>query len=262
VFGGTNFPWFNAFCGDIDLIGNKKPQSYFRDVVWGRSRLEMAVLRPVPPGKVEKPTTWGWFDELRSWTWTSSEDEALTVRIYTTGDHVRLLLNGKEVGSGDVSLKTNHTVELPVHYAPGELKVIAFKDGKLFEEMSLKTVGAPYRVALYPDRSRIRQDHNDLSYVMVHILDKEGNLVPDAVAEVSFKVSGPGELAAVGNANPREMDSFHAPRRRTFQGRCLAIVRPTGAPGLITLQAASEGLESASVSLQTEEKSAALKRNR
>ncbi|MGO9337842.1 MAG: glycoside hydrolase family 2 TIM barrel-domain containing protein [Terracidiphilus sp.] len=255
VFGSTSYPWFNAYCGDIDLIGNKKPQSYFRDVVWGRSKLEMAVLRPVPSGKAERPTAWGWFDELRSWTWTGNEDEALTVRIYTTGDHVKLQLNGKEVGSADVSMKTNYTVELPVHYASGELKAIALKDGKPFEEMSLKTVGAPYRVALSPDRSRINQNRNDLSYVMVHILDKDGNLVPDAVADVRFQVSGPGKLAAVGNANPRETDSFHVPRRRTYQGRCLAIVRPTGAPGLITLLAASDGLEQASVSITAQNRS-------
>ena len=250
VFGGTSFPWFNAYCGDIDLIGNKKPQSYFRDVVWGRSKLEMAVLRPAPSGKVQRPTTWGWYDELRSWTWTPDKDQPLTVRIYTTGDHIKLLLNGKEAGSADVSLNTNLTAELSVPYAPGELKAVAFKDGKPFGEMSLKTVGAPYRVALYPDGSSLKADRNDLSFVMAHILDKEGNLVPDAVAEVSFKVSGPGELAAIGNANPREMDSFHAPRRRTFQGRCLAIVRPSGAPGQITVQATSAGLEPASLSLQ------------
>ena len=250
VFGGTNFPWFNAYCGDIDLIGNKKPQSYFRDVVWGRSKLEMAVLRPAPSGKVQRPTSWGWYDELRSWTWTPDQDEPLTVRIYTTGDHVKLLLNGKEVGGADVSVKTNYTVALPVPYAPGELKAVAFKDGRPFGEMSLKTVGDPYRVALYPDRSRLKADRNDLSFVMAHILDKEGNLVPDAVAAVSFKVSGPGDLAAVGNANPREMDSFHVPRRRTFQGRCLAIVRPAGGSGQIIVEATSAGLETASVSLQ------------
>jgi beta-galactosidase len=250
IFGISLFPWFNAFCGDIDLIGNKKPQSYFRDVVWGRSKLEMAVLRPAPSGKIQRPTTWGWFDELRSWTWTGHEDEALVVRVYTTGDRVKLLLNGKEVGSGEASLKTNYTVELPVHYAAGELKAIAFKDGKPFEEMSLKSVGAPYRVALSPDRSKIKADRNDLSFVTAHILDKEGNLVPDAVAEVSFTVSGPGELAAVGNANPMEMDSFHSPRRRTFHGSCLAIARPTGVPGLITVKAVCPGLEPASISLR------------
>src|SRR3984885_110546 len=51
IFAG--YPWFNAYCGDIDLIGVKKPQSYYRDVLWGTSKLEMAVERPVPKGRKE-----------------------------------------------------------------------------------------------------------------------------------------------------------------------------------------------------------------
>ena len=62
------YPWFNSYCGDIDLIGNKKPQSYFRDVVWRRSKVEMAVRRPIPTGYTEHVSMWGWSDELRSWT--------------------------------------------------------------------------------------------------------------------------------------------------------------------------------------------------
>src|SRR6266849_6030024 len=110
-FVGPDFPWFNAYCGDIDLIGNKKPQSYFRDVVWGRSTLEMAVRRALPEGRKEEITAWGWFDELRSWTWLGEEGLPVTVRVYSTGDQVRLVLNGKEVGTAAVSAKTKLTAE-------------------------------------------------------------------------------------------------------------------------------------------------------
>ena len=67
------YPWFNSYCGDIDLIGNKKPQSYFRDVVWRRSKIEMAVQRPHPAGLHRTRQLWGWSDELRSWTWPGFE---------------------------------------------------------------------------------------------------------------------------------------------------------------------------------------------
>jgi beta-galactosidase len=246
----TDFPWFNAYCGDFDLIGNKKPQSYFRDVVWGRSKLEMAVQRALPDGRKEQVTAWGWFDELRSWTWPGEEDLLVTVRVYSTGDQVRLLLNGKEVGNAGVSTKTKLTAEFSVPYAPGELKAIALKDGNPIAELNFKTTGTPYRITLLPDRSELKRDRNDLSYVMVHIEDKEGNEAPDAVAEVIFDVVGAGELAAVGNANPKEMASFRRPRRRTFHGKCLAIVRPTGTRGLITVQARSEGLLPASTEIR------------
>jgi beta-galactosidase len=249
-FVGTDFPWFNAYCGDIDLIGNKKPQSYFRDVVWGRSKLEMAVRRALPEGRKEEITAWGWFDELRSWTWPGEEGLPVTVRVYSTGDQVRLLLNGKEVGSAPVSAKTKLTAEFSVPYAPGELKAIALKDGNPIAELSFKTTGTPYRITLHPDRSQLKRERNDLSYVMVHVEDKDGNEVPDAVAEVRFDVGGAGELAAVGNANPKEMASFRRPHRRTFHGKCLAIVRPTGTRGVITVQARSEGLLPASTQIR------------
>jgi beta-galactosidase len=241
-FVGTDFPWFNAYCGDIDLIGNKKPQSYFRDVVWGRSKLEMAVRRVPPDGRKEEITAWGWFDELRSWTWPGEEGLPVTVRVYSTGDQVRLLLNGKEVGSAAVSAKSKLTAEFSVAYAPGELKAIALKDGNPIAELAFKTTGSPYRITLHPDRSLLKRDRNDLSYVMVYVEDKRGNEVPDVVAEIRFDVGGAGKLAAVGNANPKEMASFRHPRRRTYHGRCLAIVRPTGTRGQITVQATSEGL--------------------
>jgi beta-galactosidase len=258
VFGDRpDFPWFNSYCGDIDLIGNKKPQSYFRDVVWDRSKIEMAVLRPLPEGRKEQISAWGWFDELRSWTWPGQEGLTLTVRVYTKGDRVQLLLNGKEVGSADVSTitdlpagKTIMTAELTVPYAAGELKAVALKDGKPIAQTSLKTAGAPHRITLHPDRLTLKRSRNDLSFVMVHVEDNDGNLVPDAVADISFKLLGTGELAAVGNANPKEIASFRLPRRKTYQGRCLAVVRPTGTAGSITLQANSEGLEPASVALR------------
>ena len=120
---------------------------------------------------------------------------------------------------------------------------------RLIAETSLKTVSSPYRVTLHPDRSTLKRSRNDLSYVMVHTEDKDGNLVPDAVAEIRFKVSGVGELAGVGSANPREMASFRLPRRKTFHGQCLVIVRPTGTAGPITIQASSEGLEPASITI-------------
>jgi beta-galactosidase len=100
------FPWFNCYCGDIDLIGQPKAQWFHRRVIWGLSALEMAVQRPVPAGRTEVVSPWGWSDELRSWTWPGNEGKTLKVRVYSSGDQVRLLLNGKEVGVKPVSPET------------------------------------------------------------------------------------------------------------------------------------------------------------
>jgi len=248
AFNGA-YPWFNAFCGDVDLIGGKKPQSYFRDVVWGISTIEIAVQRPLPVGRKEKVSKWGWSDELRSWTWPGFESRSLKVRVYTAGDRVRLLLNGKEIATTSVSSDTKLTAEFSVPYEAGELRAVALHNGKEIGSRSLRTVGAPSKLSLSPDRKQIRADRNDLAYVNVEVQDAEGNLVPDAMVLVRFSMQGVGSLAAVGSANPKDVASFRQPHHRTFQGKCLAVIRPNGPKGSISIQATAEGLASATTKI-------------
>jgi beta-galactosidase len=233
----AEYPWFNAYCGDIDLIGDAKPQLHYKRVMWGESRLEMAVQRPVPEGRTEVISAWGWSDELRSWTWPGHEGKALKVRVYTTGDQVRLTLNGKEVGVKPVSSETQFKAEFDVPYAAGELKATAIANGSPIAEVAFKTTGEPSKLRLKADRSRIRRDRNDLAYVTLEVQDEAGNLVPDATVPVLFTISGAGTLAAVGTANPKDVRSFRSARPRTFHGKCLAIVRPAGSAEPITVWA-------------------------
>lgn len=245
------YPWFNSYCGDIDLIGNKKPQSYFRDVVWRRSPVEIAVQRPVPEGFKESVSKWGWSDELRSWTWPGLEGTAMNVRVYSRGSQVKLLLNGKEVGSKNLTNDDALTAEFAIPYSPGELKAVAYENGSEIGSVVLITAGKAHKLTLTPDRSRLKSSRDDLSYVMVSVVDDKGRLVPDAVVPVSFAISGAGEIAAVGNANPKDVASFRQPHRKTFHGVCVAVVRPTGMQGQIELRADSPGIEGAAVQLQT-----------
>jgi beta-galactosidase len=244
------FPWFNSYCGDIDLIGQKKPQSYYRDVVWGRSQLEMAVQRPLPEGKKEILSQWGWSDELRSWTWPGFEGKSLLVRVYSTGETVRLLLNGKTIDEKPVSAATKLTAEFEVPYAAGELKAVALQNGRVVASQSFSTVEKPAKLRLVADRSLIRADRNDLAYVTVEVLDRANRLVPDATVPVSFSIAGAGELTAVGSANPKHAASFREPRHVTFHGKCLAVLRPRGRAGSITLRVEAAGLTPASVTLR------------
>ena len=250
---GEPYPWFNAYCGDIDLIGNKKPQSYFRDVVWRHSKIEMAVQRPVPKGFTEQVSRWGWSDELRSWTWAGFEGSPITVRVYTRGDKVALLLNGKEVGSKQLTEKDALKAELAVPYAPGELKAVAYENGQEIGSIVLTTAGEARKLVLTPDRPKLKASRDDLSYVMVKAVDREGNLVPDAVVPVSFSIGGAAEIAAVGSANPKDAASFRQLKRNTFHGACLVVVRPAGKAGTIEVRAESPGLEPATVGLDVAE---------
>jgi beta-galactosidase len=245
----ADYPWFNAYCGDIDLIGEAKPQFLYKRVLWGTTKLEMAVQRPIPEGRKQLISAWGWADELKSWTWPGHEGTPITVRVYSKADQVRLLLNGREVGVKPVSTENKFTAEFEVPYAAGELKAVALQNGSPIAELAYKTAGTPSKLWLKADRPSIRRDRNDLAYATVEVLDAAGNLVPDATVPVTFEISGGGELEATGTANPKDVRSFRQPLATTYHGKCLAIVRPAGSAGRITLSAKSKGLDPATLVL-------------
>ena len=244
------WPWHDAWCGDIDVCGFKKPQSYYRDVVWHRSQIEMAVHTPMPDGVHENVSRWGWPDETRSWNWPGQEGKPLQVAVYSRCDSVRLELNGKMIGEQPVSAATKLTAKFAVPYQPGELRAIGLINGKEVAKTILKTAGEPKAIRLTADRSTIRADRNDLSYVTVEVVDGEGNRTPNATIPVRFTVSGAGELAATGSSAPNDVSSFHVPLRKTYEGRAQAILRPAGAPGKITLKAEADGLKAATITVQ------------
>ena len=246
-----DWPWFDAYCGDIDLCGFKKPQSHFRDVVWRISKLEVAVHVPIPEGLTEKVSYWGWPDERQSWNWLGLEGKPLIVTIYSAYSEVRLELNGEVIGTKKVSDETRLRAGFEVPYHSGELKVIGMQDGKDVESKVLKTTGVPASIRLTADLQTIRADRNDLAYITVEVVDEEGYLVPDAELPVQFEVNGAGELAAVGNGNPSDMRSFRAPECKTFRGKCLVILRPNTKEGPINLSAKSGNLKAANLKIAT-----------
>lgn len=246
------FPWFNCYCGDIDLIGQPKPQWYYRRVLWGLSPVEMLVQRPVPDGRTEVVSWWGWSDELGSWTWPGRDGKILKVRVYTSADEVRLLLNGREIGVKPVPREAQLKVEFDVPYEAGELKAVARSNGQVVGECALATVGSPAGLRLRADRTMLRPSRNDLAYVTVEVVDRAGHVVPDAVVPVDIDVGGAGELAAAGSANPKDVFSFRRPTPKTFHGKALAIVRPHGGAGLVTVRARAGSLASGSLTLRVE----------
>ncbi len=248
--GSRQYPYFNAFCGDVDLCGFKKAPLYYREVVWGDSSLNLAVHAPIPPGRREVVGLWGWPDERQSWTWPGSEGQPLDVTVYSSCAAVRLELNGKEISSQPVNDRL--TARFKVPYQPGELRAVGLsKDGKVVASASLRTAGEPEAIRLTADRPTIRADRNDLSYVTVEIVDGNGTVVPNGAFPVHFSVIGEGELAAQGSGVPNEPASFKLPVRKTWRGRCLAILRPRGNAGKMILKAEADGLKSSTIIVET-----------
>ena len=244
------WPWVNAWCGDIDLIGNQKAPSRYRDVVWGLSPLAMAVQRPVPDGKVEKISNWGWSDELESWTWPGAEGKELAVRLYTSGDRIELLLNGTKVGEKTLSAADKVRAEFKVPYAAGVLEGIAYRDGKVIGRKRFATVGPAARLRVTPERTRGESSRQSLHYVAIQILDEQGRLRPDDKVKVALEIDGPAELVGFGSANPLAVGSFQSPAAETFHGRALAILRSRGRLGPVRITARAEGLASGGATLR------------
>ena len=259
--GGTNdnfglitsypYPWFQAFCGDIDLIGERKPQWHYRTVVWGDSPLEMAVERPVPGGMEQRANCWSYYDELQSWTWNVPRGQIMRVRVYTSGDQVVLLLNGQRVATKTLATADKMTTTFDIPYAPGQLTAVASKERREIGRKTFTTVGAPAALRLATDPHHLSNNRNDLAYVLVEVVDAAGHVVPDAVQHVKLTVKGAATLAGIANANPHNVNSFQRGDRFTYHGKALGIVRPTGSPGRISVHASADGLAPATLILKS-----------
>lgn len=245
-----DYPAFQAGCGEIDILGSRKPQGLYRDVLWGRSTLELLVHRPIPPGTYEWRGPWGWYDELESWTWPEHEGRPITIRAYTSGDEVRLYLNGAELERKRITEADELTATFETTYQPGDLIAVAYKNGQETARKRLQTAGAAARVQLRAERTRIDATPNDLAYVFAEVVDAEGRKVPDAAVELSFALEGAGSIRATGSANPRGIKSFSDPRSRTFHGEAAAVIQGGKRPGRATLHVSSPGLEGDSVRLR------------
>lgn len=245
------WPWFNAYCGDVSVLGYKKPQMYFRDVVWQNSELEMLVHSPIPKGRKEIVSFWGWPDEWKSWNWEGSEGKPIQVSIYTRCDQVELELNGKIIDKKDVNGKDSLICRFETTYQPGELVAIGYKNGKEITRQSLKTAGKPVELKITAEE--VKPGENDLAYFNVEVLDENGLLVPNAEIPVEFNIQGNGKLQAVGNGNPTDMKNFQQPHVTTFRGKCQLIVRLNKEGGEISVSAKSEGLKSGNATIQSKE---------
>lgn len=237
--------WFNGWCGDIDLIGEKKPQSYYRDVVWRRSPITMATARTVPAGWHESISWWGWQLEQQSWTYPEcGAEDMMVVNVYSRAGKVRLYINDSI--AGDAPTNATYHAGFRTRYIPGTLRAVNLDaDGKEIrgEEFVLTTTGKPAAIRLTSDKATVRSNGTSLAYVTIELIDDMGRVViSDSERKVEIKVEGDGILLASGNASPNDMESFRSTTPRLYNGRALAIVKSTTAEGSISITVTSDGL--------------------
>ena len=230
--GKISVPSRSSYLGIIDLAGFPKDRYYIYQARW-RPDYKMAHILP-------------------HWNWPDRVGQVTPVHVYTSGDSAELFLNGKSLGR-----KTKQAFEYrlrwdDVVYQPGELKVVAYKNGHRWATDVVKTTGPASELLLKADRSKIADDGKDLSYVTVTVADAQGLLVPRSNNHIKFSVDGPGEIVATDNGDATSFESFQAPEHNAFNGLALVIVRAkTDQPGTIKLTAESDGLAPATITIKS-----------
>ncbi len=223
----------SSYYGLIDLAGFRKDRFYLYQAHW-RPDYPMAHIVP------------------QDWSWPERVGQVTPVHVFTSGDEGELFLNGKSLGRKKKGPYAYRLRWDDVVYQPGTLKVVAYRNGKVWATDEVETAGAAATLKLEPDRNTIRADGKDLSFVTVAVMDKHGVMAPHADNRIHFEITGSGEIVATDNGDPTDFESFPSPDRKAFNGLCLVVVRgEPGRAGKITLTAKADGLKVGMVSIQT-----------
>lgn len=251
------WPTIGAASGLLDRTGFAKTRGHERASWWSEKPVVYAVRRveasratPADPGfnplAQREPA-------LPDWSPRNSEPHQETVDVYSNCESVELFLNGKSLGA-NTKPANDSARTWTVSFEPGVLKTVGKNQGKVVASQELRTAGPPAKIVLTASRSKITPDWDDVSCVSAMVTDKDGTMIPGASDLISFKLTGPGLVAAVDNGDNLSHESFQASERHAFRGRCIAIIKATGAVRSITLTASATGLKSGSISIQTARK--------
>ena len=248
----TDWPSHSSLFGIIDLAGLPKDRYYLYRSHWNRDEETLHILP--------------------HWNWKGREGEVTPIFVYTNHPTAELFINGKSQGkrTKDMSVTVHNSADsvsmmnfkrqqryrlmwMDTKYEPGTVKVVAYdKDGKAVATKEMHTAGAPHHIELVADRSALKADGKDLSFVTVRIVDKDGNLCPNAQNLVKFRVKGHGSYRAGANGDPTSLEQFHLPQMHVFNGMMTAVVQAGEEAGEIRLEATSKGLGKASLTIGCE----------
>ncbi|MFA6701257.1 MAG: DUF4982 domain-containing protein [Dysgonamonadaceae bacterium] len=247
----SDWPSHSSLFGIVDLAGLPKDRYYLYRSHWNKDAETLHILP--------------------HWSWKGREGEVTPIFVYTNYPSAEVFINGKSQGkkTKDLSVKIDgsYTEEaqksferqkryrlmwMDTKYEPGTVKVVAYdENGKAVAEKEMHTAGKPYKIVLEADRNSIKSDGNDLSFITVKVVDKDGNLCPDANMSATFSVSGEGFYRAGANGDPSCLDQFHLPQMHFFSGMLTAIVQSTDKAGTIVFEAKAKGLKSGKIKIST-----------
>ena len=244
------YPWHAAYCGDIDLTGWRKPISHYRSMLYNDTeKLYLAVKEPDGyKGKI-RTGLWAVWPAWESWNWPGHEGKDIEVEVYSKYPKVRLSLNDKVIAEKEVNRQTEFKAVFTVPYQSGTLKAEALQDGKVTETRLLATASEPVAVRAIAEDKQLKADGEDLAFVQVEAIDKDGRVCPNAEVKLQLQVTGVGTLAAAGNADIKDLDPYTDNEMTTWKGRGLIVLRSTNKTGMVRLNIKPEGMKPIAVSI-------------
>lgn len=231
--GKIKTPSRSSYFGIVDLCGFPKDRYYNYKSYW----------RP------DVPTVY----ILPHWNWEERIGEITPVHIYTSGDAVELFLNGKSLGRREKSHSYDRFTWDDVRYEPGSLKAIAYKNGQKWAEELVETTGKPAALQVTAEKTELKSDGTDLSFIRVAVVDSQGRVVPRSKNHLKFSVTGPAEIIATDNGDATSLLPFQLSERDAYNGLALVILRSQYMKqGKVLLTVESKGLPKQKIALKVE----------
>lgn len=231
--GKIKTPSRSSYFGIVDLCGFPKDRYYNYKSYW----------RP------DVPTV----HILPHWNWQERIGEITPVHIYTSGDAVELFLNGKSLGRREKAHSYDRLTWDDVRYEPGSLKAIAYKNGQKWAEELVETTGKPAALQVTAEKTELKSDGTDLSFIRVAVVDSQGRVVPRSKNHLKFSVTGPAEIIATDNGDATSLLPFQLSERDAYNGLALVILRSQYMKqGKVVLTVESKGLPKQKIALKVE----------
>ncbi|MCR4957870.1 MAG: DUF4982 domain-containing protein [Prevotella sp.] len=241
--------WHGAYCGDVDITGWRKPISHYREMLWKDADAAKPYIAVREPdgyyGKIHT-TAWSVWPTWESWNWPGWEGKPIEVEIYTRAPYVALYCNNTLIGKENVSQDTGYKAVFTLNYEPGTLDAVTD-----LGDAVIATAGEPAAIRLTPDRRVIAADGQDLAFITLEVVDKEGRVCPQADIQCEAMVKGAGELLSFASADLKDREPYTSPRVKTWKGRALLVIRSSQKNGAVKLSVKST-LPTASLTIKTE----------
>ena len=241
----TQFPWHGAYCGDIDILGWRKPISHYREMLYrpDRNKLYLAVKEPNGYYGNIKETMWSVWPTWESWNWKGHEGKNVDVDVYSRYPKVRLYLNDKLMAERSTTRTEEFKATISIPYEQGTLKAVGIDNqGNEVETRILKTAGKAIAIRLTCDNSSMNAGGEDVCFVTAELVDKDGIRVQDSEQKLRFEVKGNGVLESTGSADLKDTVSYKSNIRTTYKGMAMAVVRSSEKAGKATLIVNGKGI--------------------